>query len=84
MAPVAPTFAAVLGGIRVPRLAAGRPRTWPDRVLADNAYSSRANRALLRRRGIGAAILEKDDQAAYWRRRAGAAADRRSLTRWST
>ena len=64
-----PQFAAVLGGIRVPRVGAGRPRTRPDRVLADKAYSSKANRALLRRRGIGAVIPEKDDQAAHRRAR---------------
>lgn len=46
-------FAAVLAGIRVPRMGAGRPRTRPERVVADKAYSSRANRTLLRRRGIG-------------------------------
>ena len=62
-----PQFAAVLGGIGVPRVAAGRPRTRPDRVLADKAYSSKANRALLRRRGIRATIPEKDDQAAHRR-----------------
>jgi hypothetical protein len=43
-----PQFAAVLSGVRVPRLDQGRPRTRPARVLADKAYSSRANRALLR------------------------------------
>jgi transposase len=62
-----PQFGMVLGGIRVPRLGPGRPRTRPSRVLADKAYSSRANRALLRRRGIGAVIPEKDDQAAHRR-----------------
>ena len=62
-----PQFAAVLGGIRVPRLGPGRPRTRPDRVLADKAYSSRANRALLRRLGIKATIPVKDDQAAHRR-----------------
>jgi transposase len=62
-----PQFGVVLGGIRVPRLGPGRPRTRPNRVLADKAYSSRANRALLRRRGIGAVIPEKDDQAAHRR-----------------
>jgi transposase len=62
-----PQFAAVLGGIGVPRVAAGRPRTRPDRVLADKADSSKANRALLRRRGIRATIPEKDDQAAHRR-----------------
>jgi transposase len=62
-----PQFAAVLGGIRVPRLGpgGGRPRTRPERVLADKAYSSKANRALLRCRGIRAVIPEKDDQAAH-------------------
>jgi transposase len=64
-----PQFGVVLGGIRVPRLGPGRPRTRPSRVLADKAYSSRANRALLRRRGIGAVIPEKDDQAAHRRAR---------------
>jgi transposase len=64
-----PQFAAVLGGIRVPRLGPGRPRTRPWRVLADKAYSSRANRALLRCRGIRATIPEKDDQAAHRRAR---------------
>jgi transposase len=59
----------VLGGIRVPRLGPGRPRTRPDRVLADKAYSARANRALLRCRGIRATIPEKDDQAAHRRAR---------------
>jgi transposase len=62
-----PQFAAVLAGIRVPRVGPGRPRTRPDRVLADKAYSARANRALLRRRGIRATIPEKDDQAAHRR-----------------
>jgi transposase len=38
-------------------------------VLADKAYSSRANRALLRCRGIVATIPEKDDQVANRRAR---------------
>jgi len=37
-----PQFGAVLGGIRVPRLGPGRPRTRPSRVLADKASSYRA------------------------------------------
>jgi transposase len=64
-----PQFAAVLGGIRVPRLGSGRLRTRPDRVLADKAYSARANRAYLRRREIRCTIPEKDDQAAHRRAR---------------
>ena len=38
-------------------------------MLADKAYSSRANRAYLRCRGIRATIPEKDDQAAHRRAR---------------
>lgn len=64
-----PQFAAVLEGIRVPRPAGGRPRTRPDRVLTDKAYSSRANRAYLRKRRIKATIPVKADQAANRRKR---------------
>ncbi|MGC5054685.1 IS5 family transposase [Micromonospora sp. DT48] len=64
-----PQFVAVLDGIRVPRLGAGRPRTCPDRVLADKAYTSKANRAYLRRRGIAATIPSKADQDANRRKK---------------
>ena len=64
-----PQFVAVLAGIRVPRLAGGRPRTRPDRVLADKAYTSKANRAHLRRRGIKATIPSKADQDANRRKK---------------
>jgi transposase len=52
----------VLDGINVPRISAGRPRTRPDKVRADKAYSSRANRAYLRRRGIACTIPEPAHQ----------------------
>ena len=42
----------------------GRPRTRPDRVLADKGDSAKANRGYLRRRGTRSTIPEKDDQAA--------------------
>jgi transposase len=64
-----PQFAAVLHAIRVPRLGRGCPRTRPEGVVADKADSSKANRALLRWRGIRATIPEKDDQAAHRRAR---------------
>ena len=64
-----PAFVHLLGHLRVPRIGGGRPRTRPDRVRGDKAYSSRANRELLRRRGIGAAIAEPSDQAGHRRRR---------------
>ncbi|GLZ43811.1 IS5 family transposase [Actinokineospora sp. NBRC 105648] len=60
-----PQFVPVLAGIGVPRPAGGRPRTRPDRVLADKAYTSKANRAYLRRRGIRATIPSKADQDAH-------------------
>ena len=44
------------------RTGPGRPRTRPDAVLADKAYSSHAIRAHLSRRGIKAVIAIKDDQ----------------------
>ena len=64
-----PQFAAVLDRIRVPRLHGGRPRSRPDRVLADKAYSSKANRDLLRRRGIKATIDQPADQVGHRQRR---------------
>ncbi|WP_390891395.1 IS5 family transposase [Dactylosporangium roseum] len=63
-----PQFTVVLDGIRVPRLDGGRPRTRPDRVLADKAYTSKANRRYLRRRGIKATIPSKADQDANRRK----------------
>ncbi len=59
-----PQFLVVLSRIRVPRLGPGRPRTRPDKVRADKAYGSRANRAYLRKRGIRRTIPEKRDQKA--------------------
>lgn len=70
-----PQFIAVLDGIVVPKPGGGRARRRPDRVLADKAYSSRGNRAWLRRHGIRATIPVPADQAAN-RRRHGAAGGR--------
>ncbi|MFF6949757.1 IS5 family transposase [Streptomyces iakyrus] len=64
-----PQFTAVLEAIRVPRLGLGRPRVRPLRVRGDKAYSSRANRAYLRRRGIRCTIPEPADQAGHRKRR---------------
>ena len=63
-----PQFIPVLEGIAVPR-PGGRPRTRPDRVLADKAYPSKANRDYLRRRQIKATIPIKADQAANRRKK---------------
>jgi transposase len=64
-----PQFEAVLGRIRVERVGGGRARTRPDRVLADKAYSSRANRGYLRRRGIACTIPQPADQIRHRRNR---------------
>lgn len=58
-----PQFIPVLKKVRI-RVPVGRPRTRPGAVAADKAYSSRGNRAYLRRRRIQIVIPEKRDQAA--------------------
>ena len=68
-------FGPLLDALKVARPGPGRPRTRPDHLIADKGYSSRANRRLLRARGIGHTIPEKADQAAH-RRRKGSAGGR--------
>ena len=48
--------------LRVRRPGRGRPRTRPDRLLADKAYSNQTIRSYLRRRRIKATIPQKSDQ----------------------
>ena len=55
--------------LRVPRRGPGRPQTRPTAVLGDRAYSSRANRAHLRSRGIGTVIPEQSTHSAHRQRR---------------
>ncbi|MFD5897109.1 IS5 family transposase [Streptomyces sp. NPDC060366] len=64
----APAFTDVMARLRVPRRR-GRPRTRPDVVLADKAYSSRAIRDHLRKRGIRAVIPVPADQQGHRLRR---------------
>ncbi|MEU9289473.1 IS5 family transposase [Streptomyces sp. NPDC048275] len=64
----APAFIDVMARLRVPRRR-GRPRTRPDAVLADTAYSSRAIREHLRKRGIRAVIPVPADQQGHRLRR---------------
>jgi transposase len=54
---------AVLEGIRVPRATGrGRPRTRPDRLIADKGYSYPRCRRVLRQRHIPHTIPERRDQ----------------------
>lgn len=50
----------------------GRPRTRPAALLGDKAYSSRANRELLRARRIKTVIPQPSDQVANRQRRGSA------------
>jgi len=65
----APQMIPVLDRIRVPRPGGGRPRTRPDHLGGDKAYSSRRNRRYLRRRQIKHTIPERKDQRANRQRR---------------
>ncbi len=62
-------FELTLAQVAVARIRPGRPRTRPDAVLADKAYSSRAIREHLSRRKIKAVIAIKDDQHAARQRK---------------
>src|SRR5690625_5837420 len=52
----------VLDDIRVPRLGPGRPRTRPEAVVADKAYSSGKTRKMLAARGVRSVIPQKSDE----------------------
>lgn len=67
-----PRFIPLMEQIRVLRRGAGRPRRTPGVAAADKAYSSAANRAYLRRRGIRAVIPVKEDQKRHRRNRGSA------------
>jgi transposase len=58
--------------ICVPRLGPGRPRTRPDSVSGDKAYSNRKTRRYLRKRKIRHTIPEKADQQGNRLRRGSA------------
>jgi hypothetical protein len=64
-----PQFIPLPEQLRIARRGKGRPRTRPGRAMADKAYSSAANRAYLRRRGIQAVIPVKEDQKKHRRAR---------------
>ncbi|KHL04276.1 transposase [Sinomonas humi] len=59
----------LLEALKVVRIGGGRPRTVPDALRGDKAYSSRAIRTHLRTRDIKAVIPEPDDQKGNRKRR---------------
>lgn len=66
-----PQLPGLLDAIRVPRLGGGRPRSRPDRLIADKGYSHPSTRRLLRARGIPHTIPERIDQRARRAHRPG-------------
>jgi transposase len=59
----------LLSHLAVHRLGPGRPRTRPDALIGDKAYSSRAIRAELRTRRVKTVIPQPSDQIAHRKRR---------------
>jgi len=57
-----PQLLPLLDGIRVARPGPGRPRSRPEAVLADKAYSHPCTRAALRKRRIRLVSPERSDQ----------------------
>lgn len=64
-----PMFGPLLDALSVGRAGPGRPRNRPDMLRGDKAYSSRAIRSTLRRRGIKCVIPEPSDQQKHRRNR---------------
>ena len=62
----------LLDQLCVRRLGPGRPRTRPDALLGDKAYSSRGIRALLRAKRVKAVIPQPADQIGHRQRRGSA------------
>ena len=67
-----PVLKFLLADLAVKRAGPGRPRTRPDAVLGDKAYSGRANRALLRSKRITAVIPQRADEIGHRLRRGSA------------
>jgi transposase len=67
-----PMLRTLLEDLSVARPGRGRPRTRPDAVLGDKAYSSRANRELLRTKRVTTVIPQPVDQIAHRQRRGSA------------
>ena len=62
----------LLAHLRVEHDGPGRPRTTPDRLRADKAYSARTTRDLLRARHIRATIPQPSDQIGHRKKRGSA------------
>lgn len=65
-------LAPLLSHLAVARLGPGRPRTRPEAVIGDKAYSSKAIRTELRSRRIKTVIPQPSDQIRHRQRRGSA------------
>lgn len=64
-----PAMPVLLSQLCIPRVGAGRPRTTPEVLRGDKAYSAKAHRDHLRARGVTVVIPEKTDQQAHRKNR---------------
>ncbi|MBK4347097.1 transposase [Lacisediminihabitans sp. G11-30] len=62
-------FLPLMGQLKIGRSGPGRPRTRPDRMRGDKAYSSRAIRSHESERGIVAVIPQPSDQIGHRKHR---------------
>ena len=62
-----PQLVPLLDQINISRDGPGRPRTRPDRVVADKAYSHQSTRATMRERRIPFTCPERSDQIKHRR-----------------
>lgn len=67
-----PVLKFLLADLAVKRPGPGRPRTRPEAVLGDKAYSGRGNRTLLRSKRITAVIPQRADEIGHRQRRGSA------------
>lgn len=67
-----PMLASLLSHLAVRRVGPGRPRSRPDALIGDKAYSSRGTRQLLRARRVKTVIPQPSDQIAHRQRRGSA------------
>lgn len=67
-----PVLKLLLADLSVARPGPGRPRTRPEAVLGDKAYSGRANRGLLASKRIKTVIPQRSDEIGHRLRRGSA------------
>jgi transposase len=67
-----PMLEPLLAHLAVRRLGPGRPRTRPNALIGDKAYSSRRNRTLLRAKRTKTVIPQPSDQVGHRLRRGSA------------